>query len=99
MVLCSEVFSLRVSRVVDSRLHAVTLINNLHFCLNIIRCSRLHLQQVGLFEHLILDLADLALDGESLCLLVVQLIIILVVFFRVVSGWHTAVHGHGIDSR
>ena len=87
-----------MSRVVDSRLHAVTLINDLHFRLNIIRTSRLHLEQVGLSEHLILDLVNLTLDGEPLFLLAIQLIIILLVFFRVVSGWHTTVHGHGIDN-
>ena len=97
-VASSEVFSLRMSRVVDSRLHAVTLINELHFVLYIIRTCILHLQQVGLFEHLVLDLVNLILDDESLLLLAVQLIIILLVFFRIVGRWHATVDGHGIDN-
>ena len=87
-----------MSRVVDSRLHAVTLISDLHFALNIIRTGRLHFEQVGLFEHLFLDLVDLILDDETLFLLTVQLLIIVLVFFRIVGRWHTTVYGHGIDN-
>ena len=94
----SEIFRLRMRRIIDSGLHAVALVDDSHLqLLFIVRCS-LHLKQIRMVEHLLFDLADLALDSLTFLLLLIQLIRIMLVLLRVICRRHATINRHSIDN-
>ena len=78
-------------RVIDTGLQTVALVHDSHLQFLFVSSCLLHLKQVDVVEHLLFNLANLALNGLTLLFLFVQLVAVLFVLLGVVCSRYSAV--------